>query len=72
MTPNEIYSLAEELNFTVVHEDDGSMILVTGIINEEKRITGLGEDGPGPLEEMMDTLHDFNDEDDEIFDPEDE
>lgn len=72
MTPNEIYSLAEELNFTVVHEDDGSMILVTGIINEEKRITGLGEDGPDPLEEMMDALHDFNDEDDEIFDPEDE
>ena len=72
MTPNEIYSLAEELNFTVVHEDDGSMILVTGIINEEKRITGLGEDGPSSLEEMMDTLHDFNDEDDEIFDPEDE
>ncbi|MAW30268.1 MAG: hypothetical protein CMP98_15835 [Gammaproteobacteria bacterium] len=73
MTPEEIYEIAEDFNFIVTHDDDGSIVLVTGVIDETKRQAEPGDlDDYNEVDRFMDELNDFDDEDDYIYDSEED
>ena len=62
MTPADIEALAQELNFEVEYNDDGEIVLFTGVIDETRRID------PDIMAQQM-TLDFGEDEDDVIDDP---
>ena len=43
MTISEIEEIARELHWDLIYDDDGQIILLTGVIDEKQRQSGLGE-----------------------------
>ena len=43
MTISEIEEMARELHWELVYDDDGQIVLLTGIVDEKQRQSGLGE-----------------------------
>jgi hypothetical protein len=69
MSPEEIYAMAEELNFVVEYDVDGTIILITQVVDESKRSDADEAESFESFDEMMEDLYDFED-DDEIYDEE--
>ncbi|MDB4337668.1 hypothetical protein OAA09_01480 [bacterium] len=63
MTPADIEALALELNFEVEYNDDGEIVLFTGVIDETRRID------PDIMTQQMTLDFGEEDEDDVIDDP---
>ena len=73
MTPQEIYEIAEDFNFIITHDDDGSIVLVTGVVDEAKRQAPPGDiEHENEVDEFMESLYDYDDEEDYIYDAEED
>lgn len=73
MKPRDIYELAEELNFIVEHDDDGTIILITGVVDETKRSADDEAESFETFDEIVESMtasHDFDPTRDEIYDEE--
>jgi hypothetical protein len=71
MSPEEIYAMAEELNFVVEHDVDGTIILITQVVDEAKRSDADEPESFETFDEMMGDMYDYEEED-EIYDEEEE
>ena len=68
MTISDIEEMARELHWDIVYDDEGQIILLTGVIDEKNRQNGLGESADEEPMVWDEDVADDEDDDDWIED----